>query len=85
MNAVAPAAGAELQQTRRDGQALASRLASFRADVALCVLTRLVCPPIFHCSCIVCVQVVDEGSLLFGLAQALKKDSSSDSSISSYN
>lgn len=30
-------------------------------------------------------EAVDEGSLLFGLSQALKKDSSSDSSISSYN
>jgi hypothetical protein len=30
-------------------------------------------------------QAVDEGSLVFGLAQALKKDSSSDSSIGSFS
>jgi hypothetical protein len=38
-----------------------------------------------HLLLTVFIQAVDEGSLLFDLSQALKKDSSSDSSISSYN
>lgn len=36
-------------------------------------------------ACILVMQVEDEGSLLYGFVQALKKDSSSDSSNSSFS